>query len=55
MSKTDINEWLSGDGIGKVRSTLPTVMAQSFQEVLRGRENKEERSLRREVDKEMAG
>jgi hypothetical protein len=34
VSKRDINEWLSGDGIGKVRSTLPTVMAQSFQEVL---------------------
>lgn len=34
MSKTEINEWLSGDGIGKVFSTLQSVMAQSFQEVL---------------------
>jgi hypothetical protein len=34
VSKTEINEWLSGDGIGKVRSTLHPVMAQSFQEVL---------------------
>ncbi len=33
MPKTEINEWLSGDGIGKVR-TLQSVMAQSFQEVL---------------------
>jgi hypothetical protein len=34
LSKTEINEWLSGDGIGKVCSTLESVMAQSFQEVL---------------------
>ncbi len=34
MSKREINEWLSEDGIGKVRSTLPSVMAQSFQEVI---------------------
>ncbi len=34
MSKTDINEWLRGDGIGKVHSTLQSVIAQSFQEVL---------------------